>query len=101
MLGRLLSWSTRKFAKPPYGTIVQVDAEGQLDGRPVRFRLSLFSEDAYDLTAVPTVAMVKQMLRKEIQPGVHLMGLCCDPVELLADVERTEISVTQQLKPIQ
>lgn len=93
LLGRLLSWSTRKFAKPPYGTIVQVDAKGQNDGQPFRFRLSLFNEDAYVLTAVPTVAMAKQMMRKEIQPGVHLMGLCCDPVELFANIERTEIPV--------
>ncbi len=98
VLGRLLSWSTRKFAKTTYGTIVQVDAKGQLDGQPVRFRLSMFNEDAYVLTAVPTVAMVKQMLRKEIQPGIHLMGLCCDPAKLLADIERTEIEITQQLE---
>ena len=97
VLGRLLSWSTVKFAKPPYGTVVQVDAEGQREGQPVRFRLSLFNEDAYVLTAIPTVAMIKQMLQEEFQPGIHLMGLCCDPVKLLADIERTEISVTQKL----
>jgi saccharopine dehydrogenase-like NADP-dependent oxidoreductase len=100
VLGRLLSWSTVKFAKPPYGTVVQVDAEGQRDGRPVHFRLSLFNEDAYVLTAVPTVAMVKQILRKEIPPGVHLMGLCCDPVKLFADIERSEIPITQHLESI-
>jgi len=94
-LGRLLSWSTKKFAKPPYGTIVQVDAHGQSDGKPVRFRLSLFNEDAYVLTAVPTVAMIKQILQKRIQPGIHLMGLSCDPAELLCDIERAEIPITQ------
>ncbi len=99
-LGHLLSWSTKKFAKPPYGTVVQVDAEGQCDGQPVRFQLSLFHEDAYVLTAVPTVAMIKQMLQKEFQPGVHLMGLCCDPVKLLADIEHSEIPITQQLEII-
>jgi saccharopine dehydrogenase (NAD+, L-lysine-forming) len=99
-LGHLLSWSTKKFAKPPYGTVVQVDAEGQRGGQPVRFRLSLFHEDAYVLTAVPTVAMIKQMLQNKFQPGVHLMGLCCDPVKLLADIERTEIPITQQLETI-
>jgi saccharopine dehydrogenase-like NADP-dependent oxidoreductase len=99
-LGHLLSWSTRIFAKPPYGTVVQVDAKGQRDGQPVRFRLSLFHEDAYVLTAVPTVAMIKQMLQKEFQPGVHLMGLCCDPVELLAYIEHSEIPITQQLEII-
>jgi saccharopine dehydrogenase-like NADP-dependent oxidoreductase len=99
-LGRLLSWSTKKFAKPPYGTVVQVDAEGQSEGQPVRFRLSLFDEDAYVLTAVPTVAMIKQMLQEELQPGIHLMGLCCDPVELLANIERMGIPIIRELETI-
>ena len=97
-LGRLLSWSTKRFPRPPYGTVVQVDAEGKRDGQPVRFRLSLFHEDAYVLTAVTTVAMIKQILNKTVQPGVHLMGLCCDPVQMLKDIERNEVSITQQLK---
>ena len=97
-LGRLLSWSTKRFARPPHGTVVQVDAEGQREGQPVRFRLSLFHEDAYTLTAVPTVAMIKQMLREKVPSGIHLMGLCCDPVELFEDIERTEISITQRLE---
>ena len=95
-LGRLLSWSTKRFSRPPYGTVVQVDAEGQRDGQPVRFRLSLFHEDAYVLTAVPTVAMIKQMLSGKVQPGIHLMGLCCDPVQLLEDIERTDVSISQR-----
>ncbi len=95
-LGRLLSWSTKRFARPPYGTVVQVDAEGKREGRPVRFRLSLCHESAYTLTAIPAVAMIKQMLRRKVPPGIHLMGLCCDPVELLEDIERTEISITQR-----
>ena len=99
-LGRLLSWSTVKFNKPPYGTVVQIDAEGRREGQAVRFRLSLFHEDAYVLTAVPTVAMIKQMLQKKVRPGIHLMGLCCDPVKLLADIERTEVSITQQTETI-
>jgi len=97
-LGRLLSWSTKRFSRPPYGTVVQVDAEGQRDGQPVRFRLSLFHEDAYVLTAVPTVAMIKQMLSGKVQPGIHLMGLCCDPVQLLEDIERTDVSISQRPK---
>ena len=98
-LGRLLSWSTKRFSRPPYGTVVQVDAEGQRDSRSVSLRLSLFHEDTYVLTAVPTVAMIKQMLNGKVQPGIHLMGLCCDPVQLLEDIERTEVSITQQLYP--
>lgn len=99
-LGRLLSWSTRAFARPPYGTVVQVEADGQCDEQPARFRLSMFHEDAYALTAVPTVAMIKQMLRDQLQPGIRLMGLCCDPVRLFSDIERMGISITQQLETI-
>ena len=93
LLGRLLSWSTTKFTKPPYGTVVQIDAEGHRDGKSVRLRLALFHDDAYVLTAVTTVAMIKQVLQQTVRPGINLMGLCCDPVELLADIERTEILV--------
>ncbi len=100
LLGHLLSWSTKHFAKPPFGTIVQVDAEGQRDGQPVCFRLTLFHEDAYDLTAIPTVAMIRQVLQEELQPGIHLMGLCCDPAKLLADIGRMEVPITQKLRPI-
>ena len=99
-LGRLLSWSTRKFTKPPYGTVVQIDAKGQREGQSVCFRLSVFHEDAYALTAVSTVAMIKQMMQKEVQPGIHLMGLCCDPARLLADIERPEIPVTLDVQPV-
>ncbi len=101
LLGRLLSWSTTKFTKPPYGTVVQIDAEGQREGQPVRFRLSLFHEDAYVLTAVPTVAMVRQMLQQKVEPGINLMGLSCEPVELLADIERSEISVNEVVRDSQ
>ena len=97
LLGRLLSWSTKKFSRPPYGTVLQVDAEGKRDNLPMSFRLSLFHEDAYVMTAIPTVAMIKQMLNGEVKPGIHLMGLCCDPVQLLEDIGRTEIAITQKL----
>ena len=99
-LGHLLTWSTRTFARAPYGTVVQVDAEGQCDDRPAQLRLSMFHEDAYVLTAIPTVAMIKQMLQDELQPGIHLMGLCCDPVQLLSDIERMGISITRRLETI-
>ena len=93
-LGRLLSWSTKTFSKPPYGTIVQVEAKGQREGQPVRFQLSLYHEDAYVLTAVPTSAMIMQMLQEPLQPGIHYMGLCCDPSKLLADIEGMGIPIT-------
>jgi len=95
-LGRLLSWSTRAFPRVPFGTVVQVDAEGQRESRPVHFRLSVFHDDAYALTAVATMAMIKQILSGKVKPGIQLMGLCCDPVQLLKDIEHTGVSITHQ-----
>ena len=95
-LARLLSWSTRKFPRSPYGTVLQVDATGQRDGRSTNFRLSLFHDDMYVITVVPTVAMIKQMLNEQVSPGIHLMGLCCDPVQLFEDIGRTDVLITQQ-----
>jgi hypothetical protein len=43
------------------------------------------------------VAMIKQLLNGKVQPGIHLMGVCCDPVQLLEDIGRTDVSITQQL----
>ena len=95
-LGRLLSWSTAKFGRAPFGAIVQVDADGVCNDVSVRFRLSMFHDSTYVLTAVPTLAMIRQMLKQEVQPGIHLMGLCCDPVQLLEDIGRTDVSISQR-----
>lgn len=94
-LARLLSWSTRRFTKPPYGTILQVDATGQRGDQSVSFRVAVFHADMYVMTVVPTVAMIKQMLNGQVVPGIHLMGLCCDPVQLLEDIGRTDVTITQ------
>jgi len=99
-LGRLLSWSIKRFSRPPYGTVLQVDAKGQHERQPVTFRLSLFHEDAYVLTAIMVVAMIKQMLNGEVKPGIQLMGLCCDPVQLFEDIERTDVTVTQRAEKV-
>ena len=74
---------------------MQVDAAGQRDGQATSFRVSLFHEDMYGMTTIPTMAMIEQMLNGQVEPGIHLMGLCCEPMQLLEDIERTGISITQ------
>ncbi|MEO1201054.1 MAG: hypothetical protein AAFX10_00005, partial [Pseudomonadota bacterium] len=96
-LARLLSWSTKRYAKAPYGTVLQVDAVGQRGEQTTNFRLALFHENTYVMTVVPAVAMVKQMLDGQVSPGIHLMGLCCDPVRLLEDIGRTDISIMRRI----
>jgi saccharopine dehydrogenase (NAD+, L-lysine-forming) len=56
------------------------------DGAPVRARAALGHEDGYDLTAIPVVSMVEQLLDGSARiPGVRLMGMATDPQRLLDD----------------
>jgi saccharopine dehydrogenase-like NADP-dependent oxidoreductase len=97
--GRLYCWSIRTFARPPYGTLVQLDAEGREDGRRVRLRLALHHEDGYELTAIPVVAMVRQLLDGSArQPGLHLMGLLVEPERLLQDCEAMGVRVERSVE---
>jgi len=86
-LSKLLCWSTRTFSRPPYGIVVQLEAEGHTDGRPVGLRLGLFHQDGYDMTAIPAVSMIEQLLDGSARrPGLQPMGLAVDPDRLLADL---------------
>ena len=93
-LGRLLCWSTRTFARPPFGCVVQADVAGRRHDEPTLLRVALFHEDGYELTAIPTVSMIEQLLEGPVRrPGVHLMGLLIDPERLLTDVEEMGVCV--------
>jgi saccharopine dehydrogenase (NAD+, L-lysine-forming) len=86
-LSRLLCWSTRTFSSPPHGVVIQLEASGEVEGRPARLRLGMFHEDGYDLTAIPAVSMAEQLLDGSAgEPGVHLMGLLADPERTLTDM---------------
>jgi hypothetical protein len=72
--------STRLFARPPWGTVLQLEAEGRSGGEERRLRLALLHEDAYDLTAIPAVATLLQLLEGSVQaPGVHLAAHLPNP----------------------
>jgi saccharopine dehydrogenase (NAD+, L-lysine-forming) len=91
-MGRLLCWSTRFFARPPYGVALQLDAQGAVRQVPQRLRLFLSHEDGYAFTAAPAVACLLQILDgSSRRPGLHFMGHLVDPVRLLRDMQRMGI----------
>lgn len=104
-LARLLAWSTRTFGRPPFGVAVQCDAVGVRAGERVALRVALGHQDAYELTAIPVVCMIEQLLDGSARtPGLHLMGPLVDPDRLLAEcgamgvgVQAGEISGAQRL----
>jgi hypothetical protein len=93
-LSKLLCWSTRAFGRPPFGIALQLEAEGRTRSGPARVRLGLFHEDGYDLTAIPAVSMIEQVLDGSGRvPGLRPMGVAVDPDRLLADCRSMGVRV--------
>jgi saccharopine dehydrogenase (NAD+, L-lysine-forming) len=85
-ISKLLCWSTRVFGRPPFGIVLQLEAEGRTPSGRLTVRLGLFHEDGYDLTAIPAVSMIEQVLDRSARAvGLRPMGLVVDPDRLLAD----------------
>ncbi len=95
-LGRLLLWSLRKFSKPPYGTILRLEARGTKHGQPYALDVQMTHEDGYVFTAIPAVACLLQLLDGSArQPGLQWQALIVEPERFLADMARLGIDIQE------
>jgi saccharopine dehydrogenase (NAD+, L-lysine-forming) len=94
-LGRCWVWGMNTFARPPYGVVMSLEAEGeQEDGTPLSVRVVLRHQDVFEFTAIPVVACVRQYLDGTIaRPGVWLMGEVVEPDRLFADMEQMGVGI--------
>jgi saccharopine dehydrogenase (NAD+, L-lysine-forming) len=101
--GDLLEWSLKRWSRPPYGTVLQMEASGVQHGQPVALRVRLAHDDGYVLTAVPVVACLLQYLDGQIrQPGLQIQAHLVEPTRLLHDMARMGIAVQiEQTTPSQ
>ena len=84
----LLAWALRRFSRPPYGTVFQVEAEGEMAGGTASAGLRVTHPDGYWLTAAAAAACLLQWLDGSLrEPGVHLQALAADPARLLRDLQ--------------
>jgi hypothetical protein len=114
---RLLAWALRRYCRPPYGTVWQLEAEGVLAEGPLPGRaatgaaggaetgadaaggavsvgLRLMHPDGYWLTAAAAAACLLQWLDGSLrEPGVHLQALAVDPARLLRDLRRMGVQI--------
>ena len=93
LLGRpyasLLAWALRRFSRPPYGTVFQLEAEGEIAGVAASAGLRVGHPDGYWLTAAAAAACLLQWADGSLrEPGVHLQALAADPARLLRDLQR-------------
>jgi saccharopine dehydrogenase (NAD+, L-lysine-forming) len=92
---KLMVWANRRFTKPPYGVKLKLEAEGTIDGDPSRLDVLLGHDDGYEITAIPLVASVLQLLGGSARsPGLHHMGSAVDPRRLLDDMRRLGLRVS-------
>jgi saccharopine dehydrogenase (NAD+, L-lysine-forming) len=82
-LGRLLNSGLRRFSRPPYAAILQLD--GSEGAQPLRPLMRLRHDDAYLLTAASVVAAIRQVLA-DPRPGVHLQGMLVEPTAFFTDL---------------
>jgi saccharopine dehydrogenase (NAD+, L-lysine-forming) len=94
-VARLFARSLRWASKPPFVTLLQLEAEGEGEGgeqRRVSLRLS--HADGYDFTAIPVLACLLQWLEGSARkPGLTTMANAVEPVRFLADLERLGVEV--------
>jgi saccharopine dehydrogenase (NAD+, L-lysine-forming) len=93
-LARLFRWSLISFSRPPYGTMLKLEARGQKDGRAKVLDLTLYHPDGYVFTAVPVVATLLQLLDGSARkPGLHFQAHIVEPQRLMRDMDRLGIEI--------
>jgi saccharopine dehydrogenase (NAD+, L-lysine-forming) len=93
-MGRLMFWGLKSFSKPPYGTLLKLEAQGQKGGQHQEMNLTISHEDGYQLTAIPVVACLLQYLDGSIhKSGLWLQANIVEPDRLLRDMQHMGIKV--------
>lgn len=94
-LGHIMLWGLQTFSKPPFGTILKLEAAGEKNGALSRKTLIVHHEDGYMLTAIPVVACLLQYLNGSInKPGLWYQANIVKPSMFFRDLKRLGVIVT-------
>jgi short subunit dehydrogenase-like uncharacterized protein len=93
-MARWMHWGLNTFSKPPFGTMLKVEARGEKDGQPKTTQITIAHPDGYMFTAIPVAACLLQYLDGSIaNPGLWLQSHIVEPTRFMNDMQRMGISV--------
>ena len=81
---RLVVWGMRRFARPPYGAVLKVDATGERDGKTTSRSVTVSHPNEYQATGQVVAAYMSQWIDGSARkPGIHAMGTLVEPERFL------------------
>jgi saccharopine dehydrogenase (NAD+, L-lysine-forming) len=96
-IGRAFLWSLRRFTPRTPWAVLQLEGMGGTPRRVISVRVS--HTDGYELTAMPVVACIEQLLDGPRRPGVWTQAAYVDTAAFLRRLESLGVSVQVTLGP--
>ncbi|MBI5326146.1 MAG: saccharopine dehydrogenase NADP-binding domain-containing protein [Ignavibacteriae bacterium] len=96
IISKLFFFGLKYFSNQPYGVTLKLKSEGIKNNKRKYFEMNLYNEDAYEMTAIPIAACVKQYLvNKDKKTGVWHQANFVEPVQFINDLKEFGIKVEE------
>jgi saccharopine dehydrogenase (NAD+, L-lysine-forming) len=94
-LSKFLIWGLKKFSRPPYRTILKLEAGGFAGKQRKSIEMFVSHEDSYFLTAVPVIACILQYLdESNKRTGLYTMAYYVEPARFINDLKMMGVNVS-------